>query len=177
MRTAATQLEAVAAVKVGRVLLVGAHLCVKLRRQVVFNAQRPLAHRPVVPNAASPVTDLRTAERKVLEVAREAVEVFTLTETAEFDVELLIEKLLLIPHLRQTGRLTAAPDFLSRRKAAHARVVNAVIADVVAAAVRHGQLKLCVFPAQNFLQIKVRPQAELIAVTRCAVMVIATVQV
>ncbi len=73
-------------------LLVSADLRVQFRRQVIFDAHRPLADRPVVPDVAHPVADLGAAERQVLEVAGEAVEVFALAEAADFDIELLIEK-------------------------------------------------------------------------------------
>ena len=174
---AAAEFEAVAAIEVRRVLLVGADLRVQLWRQVIFDAQRPLADRPVVPDAADPVADLRAAERQVLEVAREAVEVFAFAETADLDVEFLIEEFLLVPHLRQARGLATAPDFLGRGEATDARIVDAVVADVVAAALGDGQLKLGVVPAEDLLQVQVRAQAELVAVARSAVVVVAAVQV
>ena len=158
-------------------MLIGADLCIQLGREVVFDPQRPLADRPVVPDAAGPVTHLRAAEREVLEVAREAVEVFALTKATGLDVELLVEEFLLVPHLRQACGLATAPDFLGRSEAADPWVVDPVIADIVAIALGNRQLEFSVVPAQDFLQIQVRAQAELIAVTRGAVMVVAAVQV
>ncbi|MNS59096.1 hypothetical protein D3C72_920460 [compost metagenome] len=174
---AAAEFETVAAIEVRRVLLVSADLCVQFRGEVIFDAQRPLTDRPVVPDAADPVADLRTAEREVLEVARKAVEVFAFAETADLDVEFLIEEFLLVPHLCQARGLATAPDFLGRGEAANARIVDAVIADVVAAAFGDGQLKLGVVPAEDLLQVEVCAQTELIAIARSAVVVVAAVQV
>ena len=109
---ATAKLEAVTGFQVGRVLLERADLCIELRRDVVFNAQRPLADGPVVPDAADPVTHLRAAERQVLEVAREAVEVFARPETTGFNIQCAVKIFLLGPHLRQAPGLTTAPDFL-----------------------------------------------------------------
>ena len=79
--------------------------------------------------------------------------------------------------MRQARGLATAPDFLGRSETAHPWIVDAVIADVVAAAMGDGQLKFSVVPAQDLLQVQVRAQAELVAVARRAVMVIAAVQV
>jgi len=144
---------------------------------VILDPHRPLADRPVVPDAARPVADLRAAERQVLEVAGEAVEVFAFAETADLDVELLVEEFLLIPHLCQASGLAAPPDFLGRREAADTRIVDAVIADVVAVAFGDGQLKFSVVPTEDLLQVQVGSQGELVAVARRAIVVITTMQI
>ena len=79
--------------------------------------------------------------------------------------------------MRQARGLAAAPDFLGRCETAHPRIVDAIVADVVTAAVGNGQLKFSVVPTQDLLQIQVRAQAELVAVARRTIMVIAAVQV
>ncbi|MNO73308.1 hypothetical protein D3C76_642700 [compost metagenome] len=174
---AAAELETIARFKVGRVLLEDADLCVQLRGKVVAHAQGPLADWPVVPDATHPVAHLRAAEGQVLEVAREAVEVLAFAETAEFHVQCAIEVLLLDPHLRQPPGFATAPYLLGRGEAADTRVVDAVVADVVAVALGDGQLEFGVVPAKDLLQVQVAAEGELVAVARGAVVVVATMQV
>ncbi len=129
---AAAHLEAVAGLQVRRVLLVGADLHVPVRREVVLHPQRPLADRPVVPDAPRPVAHLRAAEGQVLEIAGEAVEVLALAETAEFHVQRAVEVLLLEPQLGQPPGLPAAPDLLHRADVPGTRVADAVVGKVLA---------------------------------------------
>ncbi|MNS97466.1 hypothetical protein D3C72_1318000 [compost metagenome] len=174
---AAAELEAIATVQVRRVLLVGADLRVELGREVVFDPQGPLADWPVVPDVAGPVADLGAAEGQVLEVAGEAVEVFTLTEAAEFHIQRAIEVFLLDPHLGQPPGLATTPDFLGRGEAADPWIIDAVVADVVAVALGDGELELGVVPAEDLLQVQVRAEGELAAVACRLVVVITAVQV
>nr|GEZ39842.1 hypothetical protein [Tanacetum cinerariifolium] len=173
----AAELEGVVVFQVRRVLFERSDLYEQFRVELVFDAHRPLADRPVVPDAAAPVAHLRTAQRQVLEVAREGVEILALVESADFHAEGLIEEFLLIPEIGQARDAASAPDFLRGRNGAAARIAHSVVADVVAVAVGQGQLKLGVLPAKNLLQVHVGTQGELVAVTGCLVMVVTAVQV
>lgn len=146
---AAAHLEAVAGLQVRRVLLVGADLHVPVRREVVLHPQRPLADRPVVPDAPRPVAHLRAAEGQVLEIAGEAVEVLALAETAEFHVQRAVEVLLLEPQLGQPPGLPAAPDLLHRADVPGTRVADAVVGKVLAIALGDGELELGGLPAED----------------------------
>ncbi|MCY1175085.1 hypothetical protein D9M73_153080 [compost metagenome] len=108
----AAELEAVTVLQLRRVLVVRANLSVELVIDVVLHTDRRLADRPVVPDVGGPVTHLGSAERQVLELAREGVEVFTFTEVTGLDVQLVVEELVLNPQLGQTDHVAATIDFL-----------------------------------------------------------------
>ncbi|MNY06068.1 hypothetical protein D3C86_1388100 [compost metagenome] len=125
--TAAAELEAVTVFQLRRVLVVRADLRIPLRRDVVLHADRRLADRPVVPDVGRPVTHLGTAERQVLEFAREGVEVFAFTEVTGLDVQFVVEELMLDPQLGQTDHVATAVDFLRGTQGAGTRVADTVV--------------------------------------------------
>ncbi|KPX38410.1 Uncharacterized protein ALO70_05746 [Pseudomonas amygdali pv. eriobotryae] len=173
---AAAEFEAVTGFEVGRVLLIDADLCIHFRRDVVLHAQGPLADWPVVPGVHI-VTDLRAAERQVLEIAREAVEVFARSETTSLDVQRAVKVLLLDPHLRQTPGLAATPDFLGGTEGTGTRVADPVVGDVAPATFGDCQLELCILPAESLLQIDFHAQRELVAVAAGLVVVVTALDV
>src|SRR5471032_3606372 len=173
---AAAELEAIAVIKLRRVLVVRADLRIQLRRDVVLHADSGLGHRPVVPGVYI-VTHLRAAERQVLEIAREGVEVFAFTEVTEFHVQLVVEHLVLNPELGQTHHMATAIHFLRLTQGAGTRVADTVVGDVLTVTVGQLDLGLGVIPAPQFLQVECHAQAKLVGITRSLVVVVATVQV
>lgn len=144
---------------------------------MVLHADRRLADRPVVPDVGGPVTDLGSAERQVLEFAREGVEVFTFTEVAGLDVQFVVEELMLNPQLGQTHHVATTVDFLGRTQGAGTRVADTVVGDVLAVTIGELDLGLGVVPAEQFFQVQRRAQAELVGVARGLVIVEAAMQV
>ena len=173
---AAVELEAVAGFQQRRILLVGADLDEQLGGQAVLDAQGPLADRPVVPDAF-PVADLGAAERQVLEVALEGVEVLALAEATGLDVQTAIEEALGQPQLGQTPGLATAIDFLHRGVAADARIGDAVVGQVAAVTGGDGQLEHRVLPAGDLVHVAPEPEHVLGAPAPGAVVVVTATQV
>ncbi len=120
---------------------------------------------------------MRAAERQVLEVARETVEVLARPEAAEFHIQRAVEVLLFEPHLGQAPGLAASPHFLHRAELPGAWVADAVVGQVATASLGDGQFEFGIVPAEDLLQVQVRTQGELVAVAGGLVVVVATVEV
>src|SRR5262249_24457064 len=97
----------VAVVDVVRTDLIGAELDVGVRGCPDLEPRRPLAGRPVHPVVTDDIPGLRAAEREVLEVARESVEVRADRQPADAPVEQAVEELLIEREDREVPGLSA----------------------------------------------------------------------
>ncbi|MNZ88471.1 hypothetical protein D3C78_1073650 [compost metagenome] len=136
-----------------------------------------MRYRPVVPDITNPVANLRAAERKILEIAGETVEVFARVETPDLDVQLLIQEFLLQPQLREPPGLTPPPHLLHGTEHTCTGVADAIVAQVATAALSNCQFELCITPSQDLFKVHVQAQCKLVGVAYGLVVVVTTADV